>query len=138
MLRDVRDLNGGKCFFHAARISFHAPEPVMLPNQPKGGCDVALAQTEVLSKCDCGLQPELGLTGGMMNVYVQPILLAREEVERKPPCRKTVGLILPVYTTALAAVPLSPNGCMLSRGAASAAASNYRCSSRGADGCLLG
>jgi hypothetical protein len=81
----------------------------MLPNQPKGGCDVALAQTEVLSKCDCGLQPELGLTGGMVNVHVEPILLAREEVEAETTMPKDRGTILPVYTTAPAPIPLSPN-----------------------------
>ena len=32
----------------------------------------------------CGFDPELGLTLGVLHMYVRPRLLAREEVEPKP------------------------------------------------------
>lgn len=76
MLRNVRDFNGGSASSTLRGSHVHAPEPA----EGRWRC-CAGSDTEVLSECDCGFQPELGLTGGMVNVHVESILLAREEVE---------------------------------------------------------
>ena len=79
---------------------------LVLLYQPECSRQALWGQPVVLRELNHGIEPELRLPGGVLNMNVGPAFLSGEKKNRYAPLRKTVGLIGRFYRIPLVA-PMS-------------------------------